>query len=71
MFSNRCLEEIFNLFGYKVELIKDNTLDLDDWVGKMKVQNENLEIYLFAVESMHDSLITIFVDTKIARYTKK
>ena len=71
MFSRACLEEIFNLFGYKTELIKDDTLDLETWIGEMKVYNENLEIYLFAEESMHDSFISIFIDTKLARYTKK
>lgn len=71
MFSRACLEEIFNLFGYKTELIKNNTLDSELWIGEMKVYNENLEVYLFAEESMHDSFISIFVNTKIARYTKK
>ena len=36
----------------------------------MKVFNDNIEIELFAVESMHDSLIAIFIDTKVSKYIK-
>lgn len=37
----------------------------------MKIFNDNIEIKLFAVESMHDSLISIFIDTKVSKYIKK
>lgn len=69
MFSSSCLSELFSLFGYKTELICDDT-DFDTWIGRMKVFNNNIEIELFAVESMHDSLMTIFVDTKVSKYIK-
>lgn len=70
MFSSSCLDELFSLFGYKTELICDDT-NFDTWIGKMKIFNDNIEIELFATESMHDNLITIFVDTKISKYIKK
>ena len=91
MFSSSCLEEIFNLFGYNIELveykdlgediigqigIKDTLeeferLNLDLWLGAMKVFNDNIEFYIHAEESMHDSLIAIFVDIKKATYKSK
>ena len=70
MFSSSGIEELFSLYGYKTELVKDD-INIDEWIGKMKIFNDNIEIKLFAVESMHDSLISIFIDTKVSKYIKK
>lgn len=41
------------------------------WVGAIKIYNENLEIYIYTEENMHNKLISLFVDTKRAIYKTK
>ena len=71
MFTVSCLEEIFELFGYETRLEKHVDVDSNLWIGDMKISNENIEVSIFAEESMHDSLISIFANTKVAKYTIK
>ena len=64
-------EDIVEQIGAKDTLEEFKRLNLDLWVGAMKVFNDNIEFYIHAEESMHDSLIAIFVDTKKAVYRFK
>lgn len=68
MFSIEGIKELFNLFGYEVKEVKglDNKDD-DLWVGKVIITKNIFSFEMKAELSMHDSLITIFVDTKTAK----
>ena len=63
--------DIIKQIGIKDKLEEFKRLNLDLWVGAMKIFNDNTEFYICAEESMHDSLIAIFVDTKKATYKSK
>lgn len=41
------------------------------WTGVIKISKENLEIYIYTEENMHNKLISLFVDTKRATYKTK
>ncbi|MBQ3421524.1 MAG: hypothetical protein IJH34_07605 [Romboutsia sp.] len=75
MFSSSGLEELFTAFGYKCELKRNENNKLESeanedyvlWQGELEVSKDDFNMNIFAIESMHDSFISIFCDTKIAK----
>ena len=71
MFEYKCIKEIVNLFGYKTKDMQTNKGKErfnGDWIGVYKIYNDNIEVEMYAEMTMHNRLISLFVDTKEAKY---
>lgn len=74
MFSFKTIENIFELFGYNVELVEDvNQTQKNNglWIGKMIISKDGFSFEMEGENTMHNKLISIFIDTKTAKITNK
>lgn len=70
MFGSGGLVALFDIYGYKTNLIFTHTDEFDIEHGNFVVKKDNFEFTMTTVEGMHDSLYADFVDAKTAIINK-